>query len=71
MYTPGMATNELKPYAIWWRPSFIARWTLIKGLDEHPGDLETFVKAQRAWQWTGQWRLTSQHVIEETDIVHQ
>lgn len=56
--------KEMKPYRIEWRASLVTRWMLIQELDEHPGDLEEYVAAQDGWDWAGQWRLVSQHVIE-------
>jgi hypothetical protein len=56
--------KELKPYRIEWRPDLTCGWALITQLDEHPGDLQAYVKDQPDWKWTGQWRCIAQHVTE-------
>lgn len=61
----------MKPYRLEWRPALNTNWTLIVELDEHPGELESYVRAEKRLVWTGYWRLVSQHVTEETGVVRQ
>jgi hypothetical protein len=59
--------NQLAPYRLEWRPDRSTQWMLITTLAEHPGDLKEYVAAQDGWDWHGQWRLISQHVIDHSD----
>lgn len=57
--------TEVKPYRIDWRPDLTTGWVLMRQLDEHPGDLPVYLRAQGylGIGSKGQWRVVSQHTI--------
>lgn len=59
---------KMKPYRIEWRSDLTTQWVRLIELDEHPGDLKAYVKARKGWNYEGQWRLVSQHVISASGL---
>lgn len=54
--------EELKPYAVMWRPDLVTGWVMLASSDLRE-DADT--EAEEALKkWGGQARIISQHVIE-------
>lgn len=50
------------PYSVQWRPDLVTGWVLIKSFNSHDEAREGAKEALA--KWSGQVRVTTQHVIE-------